>query len=223
MTYDVLTFGNEGNPVVIIDDFHPDPTALRNAAFELQYSSLTPGFPGLRAPFDPNYMGSAMPLLQKILVDVFGLTKGVVLSKCCASIVTLKPEELRPSQSIPHIDGSDPNQIALLHYIDMPEKGGTGFYRHKETGFEAITPQREPRYRDALRPMYERGSFSTGAYVTDTNNTFEKIGCVEGCYNRMAIYRGNNLHSGDINPENDFSEDPRKARLSINTFLIGRS
>jgi len=222
MEYEVLRFGNEKNPVVIIDNFHPDPEALRRAAYGLEYSKLSTGFPGLRAPFDPNYMGQLMPLLQHILVEIFGLSKGVTLRECCASIVTIKPEDLSVSQCMPHIDGADPMQLALLHYIDAPAKGGTGFYRHKETGYEAITPEREATYFSKTQPGFEKGGFPKGAYITDSNAYYEKIGKIEGKYNRMAIYRGNLLHSGDINPENNFCEDPAKARLSINTFLQGR-
>ena len=222
MDYEVLRFGAEQNPVVVIDDFHPDPDELRRAAIGLDYADRSTGFPGLRAPFDPNYMGPAMPGLQAVLTDVFGLSKGVILRECCASIVTVPPADLRPAQCMPHFDGADPKLMALLHYIDHPEKGGTGFYRHKATGFESVTPEREADYRAAIQTQREAGSLPSGRYMTQSGDLVEKIGSVEGRYNRMVLYRSNILHSGDINPENEFCDDPAKARLSINTFLLGR-
>jgi len=222
MDYEVLRFGAEQNPVVIIDDFHPDPDRLRASAMALNYARPNPGFPGLRAQFDPNYMAPGMAQLKHILTAIFGLSDGVVLRECCASIVTCRPQDLSESQSIPHIDGADPMKIALLHYIDSPDKGGTGFYRHFETGFEAVTPDREQAYDLALNRQRDAGLLPKGQYKTESCDAFEKIGCVEGQYNRMVIYRGNILHSGDINPNNDFCDDPSRARLSINTFLLGR-
>jgi len=222
MEYEILRFGNEGHPVVVIDDFHPDPDALRDRAICLSYTAPNYAYPGLRAPFDPNYMAPAMAGLQQVLAGVFGLSKGVVLRECCASIVTTLPQDLSESQSIPHSDGSDPKQMALLHYIDSPDKGGTAFYRHIETGFESVTPDREVAYDAALNRQRDKGELPTGAYKTQSCRAFEKIGGVDGKYNRMVIYHGNGLHSGQINPDNDFCDDPSRARLTINTFLLGR-
>lgn len=222
MEYKILRFGQEQNPVVIIDNFFPYPQALREEAIGLTFEKVGAGFPGLRAPFNPNYMGGAMALLRKILVDVFGFKNGVVLEQCSASIVTLDPDQLSERQSIPHIDGTDPRKMALLHYIDSAEKGGTGFYRHAATRFEAITPERADHYYSELDDERKMGAFTRKGYITGSTAHFEKIGAIEPRFNRMAIYRGNLLHSGDINPKNVFSEDPSKARLSINTFLQGR-
>lgn len=214
----VHTIGLENNPVVIIDNVHPDPDRVRDYARTLDYSPVKGGFPGYRAAIDAAYMSPFMPLLRSVLEDVFGLHKGVTIRECKASIVCTPPSALTPPQSRPHIDAADTGLIAMMHYLDEPWKGGTGFYRHKPTGFETITADRAANYEAALSEMtnVEPG------YLTETNAQFEKIFSVDAAFNRLAVYRGCQLHSGDIHPDNVFQPDPNKARLSINMFLDSR-
>jgi hypothetical protein len=49
--------------------------------------------------------------------------------------------------------------------------------------------------------------------------TFEKIGSVEGVFNRMVVYHKNLLHSGAIAESFVPDTDPRNGRLSINCFI----
>ena len=52
---------------------------------------------------------------------------------------------------------------------------------------------------------------------------FERIHAVEAARDRLIIYRGNALHSGDITSRTVLSEDPRRGRLTINGFGFLRS
>lgn len=60
------------------------------------------------------------------------------------ALATETPENLEPVQKVPHHDSPDPFRIAMVHYLcrDMP--GGTGFFRHKATGFEGLMPAAVP-------------------------------------------------------------------------------
>jgi len=44
---------------------------------------------------------------------------------------------------------------------------------------------------------------------------------VAGTADRLAIYQGCLLHSGIIPPDMDFSDDPRRGRLTANIFIKG--
>jgi len=90
--------------------------------------------PGLRAQFDPNYMAPAMAQLKRILTEIFGLSDGVVLRECCASIVTCRPQDLSESQSIPHIDGADPMKIAAGQAFIVTAKPALKPLRRTEKG-----------------------------------------------------------------------------------------
>ena len=56
------------------------------------------------------------------------------------------------------------------------------------------------------------------AYVIDHTHFFERLHGVEAAFNRLIIYKGNALHSGDISARTILSEDPRQGRLTINGF-----
>ena len=49
----------------------------------------------------------------------------------------------------------------------------------------------------------------------------EQIGAVEARPDRMALYRGRQLHSGIIPDPAALSDDPARGRLTINMFLFG--
>jgi hypothetical protein len=61
--------------------------------------------------------------------------------------------------------------------------------------------------------------------VADDTRDFERIHRVDAAFNRLLIYKGNTLHSGDIGERTVLSEDPRRGRLTINGFgrLLGRA
>jgi hypothetical protein len=136
-------------------------------------------------------------------------------------MVTTPPRSLRPIQRIPHFDGPQPGRIAWLHYLCAPSQGGTSFYRHLATGVERVTQQRLPGYHAQL--LVELTTSSNRGYASGESPFFEKIHGIEASYNRLIIYPGNALHSGDIGPGTVLSEDPRLGRLTISGFGFLRS
>jgi hypothetical protein len=54
------------------------------------------------------------------------------------SLVTSPPGELLPIQRLPHVDGTDPRQIAMMLDLHRTGHGGTAFFRHCSTGLEAV-------------------------------------------------------------------------------------
>lgn len=218
--YDVQVFGDEAQPLVIIDDFSEGPEQLVEQAAAKSFQPLGPHYPGIRAQADPSYLGPRADLLETVLRSVFGITAGAQLVECAFSLVTTAPTELTPIQRIPHFDSTDPGRIALLHYLCGPETGGTAFFRHRETGFETIGEDRLPGYDAVIRG--QAGTLPAAGYVTGSTPLFEEIGRVEARFNRMVMYRGYRLHSGHIPPDLPLSHDPKMGRLTINTFLQSR-
>lgn len=213
--YSVERVGTGNHPVVVIDDFHPEPDRLRAQALQTAFERIGPYYPGVQAPGDPRHLQPVGEVLTDIFQTVFGIVSGVSLVQCSYSMVTVPDGELAPIQRLPHVDTTDPGRIALLHYLSGEGTGGTAFYRHRATGAEILNDSDFAAYRDALltegepKPGYMRGS--------DTR--FETIGEVQAKPNRAVLYRSQLLHSGHIPEALPFSDDPAQARLTLNSFF----
>lgn len=214
--------GHEREPIVIIDGFSSDPAALVEHAAGLSYTKLGPYYPGIRAPAVAGYLAERMDLLQAVLANVFGAARGADLTECNYSIVTTPPRALLPIQRLPHFDSTEPENIAVLHYLCGPEDGGTAFYRHRTTGFETVSTSRLEDYTEILQEEVRGRGLPQADYVRADTSLFEQTYKVDAAFNRLVIYRGWSLHSGAIPPDLTFSPDPRKGRLTVNTFLRAR-
>lgn len=215
--------GGEAEPVLRLDGLMRDPQALvehaaREAVFAPVYGP-DGGYPGLRAPAPLDYVESVVRALDPLVHRAFGLS-GVRLARaeCNYSLVTLGADMLAPSQRVPHIDTTYPLQFAFLHYLCAPELGGTALYRHRATGFEAITPERLERY-EAARAV--EGEAPPGYIAADTPH-FEQTAAFDAAFDRLLVYRSRVLHSGLIARDAQLSSDPRRGRLTANIFLSYR-
>lgn len=218
--HSVLKFGHEQEPIIVIDGFCGDLQLLLTQGHGAQYVSVN-GYPGVRAPADISYLSPHGEYLADLLYDNFGFSVGFRSESCDFSIVTLAPDQLCPSQRIPHYDDTSSDLLALLHYTSGPETGGTAFYRHRRTGFETVRPERQKTYRLALRADDQVYGPCPPAYYYGDTERYDLIGEVEARPDRMAIYRGRMLHSGIIPNTLPLIGDPRRGRLTVNTFARG--
>jgi hypothetical protein len=217
----VQRIGREGEPLVIIDNFTGQPERLRAMGLAAQYHPAGVDYPGRRALADPSYLDLRRELMMQVMARVFGLTRSISCEIAAFSLVTLAPGQLSPRQRIPHHDHSDAGRVAIMHYLDGPDSGGTAFYRHRRTGFEAITPSREAAYAAALAEDEREFGQPPAGYPQGDSDAFEQIAKVEAQPDRMALYRGRQLHSGIIPDPASLSEDPARGRLTVNMFLFG--
>ncbi|MGB6229849.1 MAG: DUF6445 family protein [Litorimonas sp.] len=213
--FEVQRVGRSGQPVVVIDDFHPEPDRLRAMAARARYRQLSPYYPGIQAPADPRHLDPVKVLLAEILRETFDLGGGVNLAQCTFSMVTMPDATLAPIQRLPHVDTTDPGRIALLHYLSGEDTGGTAFYRHRATGAEVLTADSYDAYRIAL----EAEGLPKSGYMRGSDERFERIGHVAARPNRAVLYRSHLLHSGQIPNDLPFTDDPATARLTLNTFF----
>ncbi len=220
--YRVERFGQEQEPVVIIDDFYSDLEALRRDAETKYYQKLGPFYPGIRSQASPAYLGERMHLLTDILKSVFGFQNGAKLTECAYSLVTTPRGELTPIQRLPHYDGTDAKRLAVLHYLSGAKTGGTSFYSHNATGFETITQDRFERYKSTLAEEAAEFGLPPQNYVDEGKPQFTLIGRIASKPNRCILYRGITLHSGYIPCDMPLDVNPTKGRLTINAFLSGK-
>ncbi|MFB0613767.1 DUF6445 family protein [Aurantiacibacter poecillastricola] len=214
-------FGQEREPVVQINNFSGIAGELLEAARAAQYAPAGAYYPGIRARVDPSYLDRNRALFVQVLGRVFGFTRTVRCDSSAFSIVTTPPGELAPLQRIPHHDQSGGQIVAIMHYLQGPESGGTAFYRHRRTGFETITPPREQAFLQALAEDEREFGEPEAGYYHGSGERYEMIGEIEAQPDRLILYRGQLLHSGVIPDPARLSADPAKGRVTINMFFVG--
>lgn len=214
--------GEARSPVVVIDDFigAVDEVIELAAAMAPFPSSAGNFYPGLRRSIVPGepayaYVGRMLKTAAPYIgggfdVDTFDLLEASF------SMVTAPPATLAVAQRAPHFDSTDPDYIAVLHYLsDTP---GTAFFRQRATGIEIVDDGNIAAFVATARQV----NASLSGYIHGSNQHYEQIGQIEGMRDRLAIYRGSMLHSGIIPPDMAFSADPRLGRLTANIFIKGR-
>lgn len=210
--------GAERQPIAIVDHFHPDPQALRDAAAIARFEPARRQYPGIRAELPDDYFHSVRPALSRVLEQVFGHRGRVALLDASFSMVTLPPERLSIEQRLPHFDAVERDRIALVHYLGTDDSGGTAFYRHRATAFETIDATRASAYLDGVRDEVRRAP-PPPTYIGGSTPAFEQLSAVDARCNRAVIYRSALLHSGLIPPGIVPSADPREGRLTVTAFL----
>lgn len=206
--------------VIVIDDFHPDPQALvEQAKTQGGFSATSKFYPGLRAKGTFEYVKQVRNQLRELLPEIFGPPNELLPTECNYSLVTLAPGQTVPFQRIPHFDGTDMQSIAVLHYLCEPRHGGTAFYRHRQTGYEVITPENVQHYASVIDAEVAEHGLPPPGYVNGSTNRFEQIAAYDAVFNRALVYRGTSLHSGSIPADFIADANPATGRLTLNTFL----
>ncbi|HEY6452341.1 MAG TPA: DUF6445 family protein, partial [Steroidobacteraceae bacterium] len=126
--------GADGAPVIVIDNFLRQPAALiEYAAAHSVFEGVTDTFyPGVRAPIPPIYCFALRAFLGRFMAEAFDFGDSPVVGELAHfSLVTTPPARLNALQRMPHIDTTDPRQLAVLHYLCDGAHGGTSFYRHR--------------------------------------------------------------------------------------------
>ena len=220
---EILNVGQEGHPVLIVDGLLTGAESLVD--FAADAATLAPVkaaanfYPGVRAPAPPGYVQALITALRPHLARTFGAPPdGRAHVTCALSMAVLPADQASLAQRLPHIDTTSPTQLAILHYLCGPPHGGTAFYRHRATGFEAIDPARGPDYLAAVRREIAEDAGEDGAYITNSNALYEQTAVVAPLFNRIVVYASNLLHAGVL-ADRPASADPRLGRLTANTFF----
>lgn len=218
----VQRLGEEREPVLQADDVLVYPGALVDVADEAVFrpaAELNTFYPGLLAPAPVPYVQAVVRAIDPLIRQAFGLGRvapGRV--DCNFSLVTLAPEDLSTAQRLPHIDTADPLRFAILHYLCDERFGGTGFYRHRATGFETLSAARLDTYKVSLSREVAAAP-PPHAYIRGETPLFAQTGRVAARFDRLAVYRSCLLHSGQIDAPELLSDRPREGRLTANIFL----
>lgn len=216
----LLRVGLEGEPVFWLDAVFSDPRAIvDHAATEAAFGPGGLAYPGVRAAVPQIANHALIYALGPVVAQIFGIADGHQLGlETSFSIVTQGPSDLKPAQRIPHFDVTDPRALAIVIYLCAPHWGGTAFFRHRSTGFETVSADRNAAYNRRL--AYELAATPLPQGLPDDRHPlFEQIHCVEPVFNRLVLYRSRLLHSATLPPDRTPSASPRDGRLTITSFL----
>lgn len=225
----VRYIGNEREPVVVVDratgiaDALVDYAATRSKFADA--ASVGIGYPGLLGPAPADYIDRMVRLVLPLIAEHFG--SGAVMpvrARGNFSLVMTDPAALTPYQRVPHVDAADHLQFATVHYLCSERHGGTGFFRHRATGFETIDAARAAGYQATLDgEMGDPANLPTGYPGAIDDPLFERIHEVAAKPDRLILYRAALLHSGLVDTVDATAADPRRGRLTGNLFLTCRT
>jgi hypothetical protein len=174
-------------PVLLVDNFYADPYRLRAYALEQRFEPPPYPYPGrlAAAPQDNPSLEAArrwvldlanrgfLPRVPPIAQSGRRINAFSQLHTDFA-VIDVHPDDLSNEQRMPHVD---PVPVFGLVYLNREERGGTLFFEKK-----------------APAPASDR----TRGYVTGSTAEFELCARIEPVFNRLAIYPGFVLHSGEI-------------------------
>ena len=205
-------------PLVIADNFHPDPDSLRQQAATLPYSTSAEDFyPGVRADAPGCYISFINHMLPAVMSTANApFDASVTLSRL--SLATTAPGQLKPIQCVPHFDSVNDKQWAMVHYLSASNTGGTGFYRHRDTAFEKVNKADAAIYMKRLKTQATTVGFPPNEYIDGTTELFVHIGQANWAYNRAIFYPSTLFHSAQIIPHT-LSDHPLAGRLTGNACI----
>lgn len=220
VTSRVYSLGEEQSPLLVVDNFLQNPELLVEDACQHSFIQNSPLYPGIRAPAPMSFQSLLLSALARQLKQVFELKGSALsLSLCQYSLVTQRADQLTLLQRIPHFDSTKREELAAVFYLFKDDLGGTSFYRHNKTGYEYIDDARRIPYFKSLESENESENVPQHGYINGDTALFTRIGEQKGIFNRLIVYRRQNLHSGSISPSFVPDADPRKGRLTINIFI----
>jgi len=214
-----IFMGSEQHPLMIVDSVLEHPERMIDTARQASfYKPEHTNYPGLNAPLPLSYCHAVVNSLRGPLEAAFGLASSARLKYFgFFAVATLSTAQATPIQKIPHHDSPDPNRLALVHYLCNERFGGTGFFRHKRTGYESIDRVREQTYVPMARTELTQAEPADTFAGRDMAN-YELIGQVGAMFNRLIVYRSHVLHSALLSAAGA-SDDPGSGRLTANGFI----
>lgn len=165
-TVTVERIGSEAQPLVILDDFAPDPDSLRSFAQAADFAPALNHYPGVRADLPPSYLATQLPIIAAVAAQAFGGAGPVTVVDASFSIVSTPAGALAIPQRLPHIDAFTQDRIALVHYLSPTDGDGTAFFRHRSTGFETVDETKRDLFFRHLDIELRHGGMPPPEYIS---------------------------------------------------------
>lgn len=212
---------------VVIDELLAEPEALVDLAVrhrEAFAPAAHNAFPGLELPLPDAVVDRFAECFSQHARSAIGARR-VLSASGRLSMVTHRPSQLSPVQRLCHRDrlATQPDQCvgaAVLYLFHDPALGGTNFFRprHGADDTEALI-QRLGRLDNAA---FSADTGWAPAYMTQSNQHFERVAVIEPRFNCLVCYDGSLFHGSHIEQPSRLSDDPARGRLTLNLFFVCR-
>ncbi len=212
--------GHERQPMLVIDDLLLDPGAMVEAAAAAAWGPPDgTWYPGLNAALPAAYLDNLLRQLRPSFGRAFGYAPQTDLSlHGFFALATWTPAQFGPWQRIPHYDQPFPGHLAMVHYLSETQSGGTGFFRHRPTGYESIDPVRREAYLAETTAWLATEPEGLTGFAGQDTPRYEMYDHVAFRFNRAVIYPSHVLHCALFDGAT-LSSDPRTGRLTANSFF----
>jgi hypothetical protein len=218
--------GRCGIKVMVIENVLRDPLRVASLGFAQSYSADSGNlYPGLRAPMPASFSTELRDWLTPLLQEqgVLAADQTICRDSSFFSFVSTASQDLLPLQRIPHFDSTDPALFAAVIYLCDTRFGGTAFYRHRRTGYEAITQDNLANYQLALNNDMRVHGAPQAAYINGDTVLFETIFASELKFNSAIIYPGRALHAAKIASPFEPPRTKNDWRLTVTALLHATS
>lgn len=209
---------------VVVDNALAHPEEWRDYAASRANEFLDAPFnayPGVQLETPPEFHGALNDFFSQHVRRTLGCRRTLHAHSRFA-LVTRKPDELQPRQTICHRDNAwvapeHINAASVLYLFDDEGLGGTSFYKPRVDPANLLLLVHESGTLDAATFSKKYGV--PRAYMRDTNRYFARTATVPAAFNRMIFYDGGEFHTGDIAAPDRLSADPARGRLTMNGFF----
>jgi hypothetical protein len=210
----------DGSEILTADGFLRDPHYVRSLALSLDYAPSQTLFPGGRAVVPISIEATHRTIVSELceMPEHSATIPHGPYAYHVFFAATTPDLELTPLQRVPHVDGVD--CLAALIYLNLPGqcRGGTGFYRHRPTGWVTFPAERFET-GDAMRSWFlESAEDAPGSFITESRGPWELLELVEMKFNRLVLYHSQTFHSGYIRAD-DWGLTLAERRLTQNLFI----
>ena len=165
---------------IIIDDFYNNPEEVRGFALKQTFDTVG-NFPGART--EPILNESTKDYINKHIAPIHGDIDWVNSKQYNGSFQYTTKED----SSWIHADYTTMWAGVLYLSPDAPASGGTGLFKHKETGYE-----RAPRLIDG---SYDLEKMKKTDVDSRDFSKWDMTAMVGNIYNRLVLYRGDMFHT----------------------------
>jgi len=188
--------------IITVDGFYSDPDAVRNMALKLDYRS------GAKYNY-PGYQATRSAGTGKL---------GVAFEKLVGKPLAIDPQRFTfggfrivtdQTGMMPKVHADSAVDWAAIIYLtpNAQLRGGTGFYKHKETGLEGPPSDRLARkmgFEDAIE--FENQIVRRDMADLDA---WDLVSYTAPVYNRLILFRGNQLYHAPLGGFGNTIQDGR--------------
>jgi len=215
--------GQDKTPIIIIDNYIEnldDVVADVVEKGQFKPDEIT-NYPGNRLamskPLVVGYLKPLMPVLYRVYKFPNHLQPGP--KDNYFSLITKQPNEISAMQSWPHFDTTNPNLIAIIHYIDKNDHGGIAFFKHNKSRLERIDIDSKDYFYQCADDYFGLLNTNVFDYCSEQHSEFTCYKKIAYKPNRLIIFPGQLLHSTLVNIDTDINENPVSGRLTANMFV----